>query len=161
MRSSETRHMLNRYTRLFGVIMAVAALAVMAGCGGKSGGGRMSMPPMPVEVSRVKVQAVADKFEAVGTIEAIRSVTVVAEIDAAVKCLLFKEGGFIKRGEIIAQLDDSQLAAELARAQALRAQSQSTYNRVKAVVEQAAGAAQDLDDADAALKVAQANLDLA
>jgi membrane fusion protein (multidrug efflux system) len=36
-----------------------------------------------------------------------------------------------------------------------------TYDRVKKIVDQGAGAPQDLDDAAAALKVAQANLDLA
>jgi membrane fusion protein (multidrug efflux system) len=116
---------------------------------------------MPVEVSEVAVRTVADKFEGVGTIEAIAAITVVGEIDAAVKALPFKEGGFIRRGELIAQLDDAQLAAELARADALRSQSKSTYDRVKSIVEQRAGAPQDLDDAAAALKVAEANLALA
>jgi len=119
------------------------------------------MPPMPVEVAPVTVQRVADKFEGVGTIEAIEAITVVAEIDAAVTALPFREGDAIRRGELIAQLDDSQLAAELARAEALRAQSQASYDRVKSVVEQQAGAPQDLDDAAAALKVAEANLAVA
>jgi len=119
------------------------------------------MPPMPVEVSPVKVQKVVDKFEGVGTIEALEAITVVSEIDGAVKSLPFQEGGFIRQGGLIAQLDDAQLAAELARAEALRAQSKATYDRVKSVVDQGAGAPQDLDDASAALKVAEANLELA
>ena len=119
------------------------------------------MPPMPVEVSPVTEQTVSDKFEAVGTIEALEAITVVSEIDGAVKSLPFKEGGFIQRGGIIAQLDDSQLAAEVARSAAIRAQSKSMYDRVKSVVDQGAGAPQDLDDASSALKVAEANYDLA
>lgn len=119
------------------------------------------MPPMPVEVSPVVVQKVTDRFEAVGTIEALEAITVVAEIDAAVTAFPFKEGGFITRGQPIAQLDDAQLAAEVARAEALRAQSKATFDRVKSVVDQGAGAPQDLDDAAAALKVADANLDVA
>ncbi len=132
------------------------------GCGGNNkGGGRFALPPMPVEVSPVVVQKVIDRFEAVGTIEAIEAITVVAEIDAIVKTLPFKEGAFIRRGGLIAQLDDVQLAAEVARAEALREQSKVTYDRVKSVVDQGAGAPQDLDDAAAALKVADANLALA
>ena len=119
------------------------------------------MPPMPVEVSPVLVQTVEDKFEAVGTIEAIEAITVVSEIDAAVTALPFKEGSHLRKGELIAQLDDTQLAAEVARADALRAQTQATYDRVKSVVAQNAGAPQDLDDAAAALKVAEANADVA
>ncbi|MBX2992078.1 MAG: efflux RND transporter periplasmic adaptor subunit [Bacteroidetes bacterium] len=137
---------------LFGILLH--------GCGDQQRGG-FSMPPMPVEVSKVTVQKVIDKFEAVGTIEALEAITVVSEIDAAVKALPFKEGGFIQRGQPIAQLDDAQLAAEVARAEALRAQSKTTYDRVKSVVDQRAGAPQDLDDAAAALKVADANLDVA
>ncbi len=131
------------------------------GCGNKGGGGKFAMPPMPVEVSPVTVQKVVDKFEAVGTIEALEAITVVSEIDGAVKALPFQEGGFIRQGGLIAQLDDLQLAAEMARAEALRAQSKATFDRVKSIVDQGAGAPQDLDDASAALKVAEANLELA
>ena len=73
------------------------------------------MPPMPVEVAPVTVQKVEDKFEAVGTIEAVDAITVVSEIDGAVISLPFREGEAIERGGLIAKLDDSQLAAELSR----------------------------------------------
>ena len=119
------------------------------------------MPPMPVEVAQAKRQKVTDKFDAIGTIEATEAITVVSEIDAAVMSLPFQEGSFIKRGELIAQLDDSQLAAELERADALHTQSHTNYDRVKSIVDQKAGSPQDLDDAAAALKVADANLALA
>jgi membrane fusion protein (multidrug efflux system) len=152
--------MTKQFGKWIAVIVAGIILILAIGCSKNAGGG-FSMPPTPVEVSPVIVQRVADKFEGVGTIEAIEAITVVSEMDAAVKALPFKEGGFIRRGELIAQLDDAQLAAEVARAEALLAQSQSTYDRIKTIVDQKAGAPQDLDDAAAALKVAQANLDLA
>jgi membrane fusion protein (multidrug efflux system) len=133
----------------------------VSGCSRQGGGGGFSMPPMPVEVAQASVQKVEDKFESVGTIEAIEAITVVSEIDAAVINLPFQEGSFVKRGEPIAQLDDSQLGAEFARAEALEKQSHTTYERVKAVVDQKAGTPQDLDDAAAGLKVADANLALA
>ena len=131
----------------------------LSGCGGNKGGaGGFSMPPMPVEVAQVSTQRVSDKFEAVGTIEALEAITVVSEIDGSVVSLPFLEGSEIKRGGIIAKIDDSQLAAEVSRAEALQEQSHTTYERVKAIVEQKAGSPQDLDDAAAALKVADANL---
>ena len=127
----------------------------------QNSGGGFSFPPMPVEIAEVKEQMVADKFEAVGTIKAIESITVVSEIDASVVGIPFEEGTYIKRGDLIAQLDDSQLSADVNRAEALFAQSHSTYKRVKSIVDQNAGAPQDLDDSYAALKVAEANLKLA
>jgi membrane fusion protein (multidrug efflux system) len=141
--------------------LCAAFVVSLSGCGGAGGRAGFSMPPMPVEVAHVIRQKVEDKFEAVGTIEAIEAITVVGEIDATVTALPFREGGFIKKGDIIALLDDSQLSAEVSRTEALRAQSKSTYDRVKSVVDQGAGAPQDLDDAAAALKVAEANLALA
>ena len=118
-------------------------------------------PPTAVETATVTTQAVTDLFEAVGTLEAGESVTVVSEIDGVITRLPFREGGNVRRGALIAKLDDSQLAAERERAAALLAQSQSSYDRIKEVVDLGAGAPQDLDDASAALKVAQSNLALA
>jgi membrane fusion protein (multidrug efflux system) len=146
---------------LFLLAAASSTLLVTSGCNGSGAGRKFTLPPMPVEVSTVVMQKVADKFEGIGTIEALEAITVVSEIDGAVKTLPFQEGGLIRRGGLIAQLDDAQLAAELARAEALRAQSKATFDRVKSVVDQGAGAPQDLDDASAALKVAEANLELA
>src|SRR5512137_1698478 len=95
---------------------ALSLLVAAPGCGGKAGGGRFALPPMPVEISPVIVQKVSDRFDGIGSIEALEAITVVSEIDGAVKALPFKEGGFLRRGDLIAQLDDAQLAAELARA---------------------------------------------
>lgn len=119
------------------------------------------MPPMPAEVADVTIGKIEENFQAVGTIEAEEAVTIVAEIDGAVTGIPYTEGGMLSRGDLIATLDDRQLAAEVDRTQALFEQSKATYERVKAVVDQAAGAPQDLDDAAAALKVAEANLALA
>ena len=147
------------------VILAVlfgCVIVAGAGCSkNKGGAGGFAFPPMPVEVSQVVVQRVADKFEGVGTVEAVEAITVVAEIDALVKSIPFVEGDILKKEDLIAQLDDAQLAAESERAEALRGQSQATYDRIKAIVDQKAGAPQDLDDAAAALRVAEANLAVA
>lgn len=149
----------NRYWFVGSLIIILTFLVTSCGDQG-SAGGQFSMPPMPVEVTEVQKQGVNEKFEAVGTIEAIEEITVVSEINASVVDIPFTEGSQIKKGELIAQLDDSQLAAEVSSAEALYAQSLATYNRVKKVVDQKAGTPQDLDDALASLKVAEANLKL-
>jgi membrane fusion protein (multidrug efflux system) len=143
---------------------ALGACAALAGCGGDAGpagGGGFAFPPTAVEIAPVVRGTVADRFEAVGPIEAGEAVTIVSEIDAAVVSLPFREGDPIRKGDLVAQLDDAELRAELARTEALSDQQRISYERVKFVVESNAGAAQDLDDAQAALKVAEANVDLA
>ncbi len=148
--------------RAWAAATLLSVLALAPGCSkeGAQGGG-FSMPPMPVEVAEVTVGKIEENFQAVGTIEADEAVTIVAEIDGTVTGIPYREGEMLNRGDLIATLDDRQLAAEVARTEALFAQSRAIYERVKAVVDQAAGAPQDLDDAAAALKVAEANLALA
>ncbi len=143
------------------VVATAACIILLPGCGGNARGAGFAMPPMPVEASEVSRRPIEDRLEVVGTIDALAAVTVVGEIDALVEGLPFAEGKSIHKGDLIARLDGGQLAAEVARAEAVRAQSKATYERVKSIVGQGAGAPQDLDDAGAALKVADANLDLA
>ncbi|MEK7347772.1 MAG: efflux RND transporter periplasmic adaptor subunit [Candidatus Eisenbacteria bacterium] len=138
----------------------LAFTLVAGGCKGGPKGG-FSMPPMPVETAVVAPRSVADRFDAVGTIEAGEAITVVSEIDASVESLPFREGQPIEQGALIAQLDDETASAELKRAEALRDQSQVTFDRVKSLFDQKAAAPQDLDDAEAARKVAEADVQLA
>ena len=155
--------MISRFTlrRPMGAAMVSLSMLIL-GCarGGPQGGG-FQMPPMPAETAVVTKGPVLDRFEAVGSVEAGEAITVVSEIDAAVTALPFHEGQPVPKGALLARLDDSQLKAEVDRTAALREQSEATYKRVKTVVEQGAGSAQDLDDAATALKVAEANLELA
>jgi membrane fusion protein (multidrug efflux system) len=138
-------------------------LLAAAGCGkgGQGGAGGFQAPPTPVETAEVAQGAVTERFETVGTIEAADAITVVSEIPGIVVSLPFREGDHVETGTLLAQLDDSELRAAFARAEAIRSQREAAYNRVKLVVEQAAGTPQDLDDASAALKVAEADADLA
>ena len=152
-----------RIARASGWALALASLTAVSSCtpGGPHGGGGFSMPPMPVETSVVSRERVFDRFEAVGGIEAIEAVQVVSEIDARVISMPFREGQPVAKGALLVQLDDAQLKADVDRTAAIRDQSEATYKRVKTVVDQGAGSAQDLDDAGGALKVAEANLALA
>jgi len=147
--------------------MALAVVLIMSaltGCGGDGGGqagGGFQRPPTPVEAAPVTVGAVTDRFTTVGTIEADEAIVVTSEIDGIVTAIPFREGGRLSKGDLIASLDDAQLKAEAMRARALMEQRRSTWQRVKTIIDQGAGAPQDLDDAIAALKVAEANLALA
>jgi len=147
------------------LLFFVLAATRLGGCGGKAedggGGGGFQFPPTAVEVAPVKAGPITDVFETVGTIEAREEITVVSEIDGIVVALPFREGGDVAAGALIARLDDAELAADLARAEALRDQRRAAHDRVREVVKQRAGAAQDLDDAAAALKVAEADVALA
>jgi membrane fusion protein, multidrug efflux system len=133
-------------------------LITMIGCSKKQAGAGFTPPPTPVEAALVQTSTVEDRFDAVGSIEAHDAVTIVSEIDAIVKELPFAEGTTIEKGALIAQLDDAQLLAQLARASAVRDQKLAAYNRVKSLFTTGAVAQQEYDDASASYKVAEADL---
>ena len=144
-------------------ILLLVLLLATAACSAPQGGGGagFEMPPTPVEAVEALSGPVVDRFEAVGTIEAEKSITVTVEISGTVVELPFREGAHIERGGLIARLDGVQLEAEVARAEAQLAQRQSIHDRIAAVVERGAGTPQDLDDAAALLKVGEAELAVA
>ncbi|MBL0060723.1 MAG: efflux RND transporter periplasmic adaptor subunit [bacterium] len=148
-------------TRIMAAVSILALSLGLVGCMGGGWGGGFSMPPTPVETTHAKMQSVSDRFETIGTIEADEAVTVVAEIGGTITRIPYEEGGNVGRGELLAQLDDKELKAGLDRSTALRDQSQATFDRIKRIVDQGAGSAQDLDDASAALHVAEANVSFA
>lgn len=144
------------------VVAVVSVLVLVSACGGKKGqGGGFGGFAVPVEVATAKQGPIEDRFAIVGSLEASESITVVAEIDGTIAALPFKEGQPVKAGSLIVHLDDAELAAQVARAEAVRDQERATYDRTRNVVDQGAGAPQDLDDAAANLKVAEAELKLA
>jgi membrane fusion protein, multidrug efflux system len=152
-----------------GLARITIASAVLAGLAGgcsrgkqdQGGGGGFVMPPMPIQTADVTSGTVENRYSVVGTLAADDAITVVAEINAQVVALPFREGQPIARGALIAQLDDTELAADVERAAAQVAQRQSSFERIRTVTEQGAGTPQDLDDADASLKVARADLAMA
>jgi membrane fusion protein (multidrug efflux system) len=119
------------------------------------------MPPLPIESATVTRQTITDNFTAVGTIDAINAVQIVSEINGKITALPFKEGSTISKGSIIAQLDDSQLRAERDRAEAMRDQRKAFYDRMKGVFDQNLMSKQDMDDATANYKIAEADFALA
>jgi membrane fusion protein (multidrug efflux system) len=139
-------------------------VAGLAACSGEQAGpgaaGGFQRPPTPVEVAVASRQPVAEHFHAVGSVEAAETILVTTEIDARVERLPFREGESVPKGALIAQLDDDQLRAEVDRVEALLAQRQSAFARTRQMAAERLAPAQDLDDATAALRVAEADLAL-
>jgi len=155
-------HNLQACMNKYHCLMAFAGLLfIISGCSQQEQAqGGFQMPPMPVETATVTESTVTDPFEAVGTIEAVDAITVVSEIDALVISLPFREGQAIAKGGLIAQLDDAQMRAEETRAEAILEQKKASYARIKKITDEGIGIQQNLDDAAAELKVAEADLAL-
>lgn len=135
--------------------------APAAGPGGSSGGGsRRSSGPVPVEVVAVRTDTVVDAITATGQIEPLQSIQLRPEVDGRLVEILVREGAEVARGQSLFRVDDGELKAQVARAQADRDLAQQALTRTRALLADKAAAPADVERAEAQMRSTQAALDL-
>lgn len=104
------------------------------GKGGRRGPGG----PLKVATITVAPQPMPEVIDAVGTVESEHSVAVRAQISGALQSVMFKEGDYVKQGQVLfridprsaqAAVDQASAAVERDRAQLLQAQAQEARLR--------------------------------
>lgn len=116
------------------------------GPGGRGGGG----PALVVAVA-VEARALGTDIEAVGTANANESVDVSAKIANRVTAIRFSEGQRVRRGDVLAELDDAEVKAELAEAEAVRFDSERQLRRGRELAEKKALPVSQLEQLEAKL----------
>lgn len=116
-----------------------------------------------VEVVTVQPENVLLETELTGRLEAIRTATIVPQVNGIVKSRLFEEGSFVQAGQPLYQLEDASHSASLesARAQLLTAQAalakaDADVARYRPLLEADAISKQEWDAAVAAKRSAEA-----
>jgi multidrug efflux system membrane fusion protein len=114
-----------------------ASLAVFGLLAGGCARQQAALPVRPV--TRVTVAKVIQKtmpveVEAVGNVEAISTVSIRAQVAGEVDGIRFKEGDFVKKGQVLLTIDPRPYEAALAQAKATLARDKATgtYNRAQA-----------------------------
>jgi membrane fusion protein (multidrug efflux system) len=154
--------------------LAAATLALLAlgACGDKKPDAQAKpaggMPPPEVSVVTVAPERVAITNELPGRIEATRSAQVRARVPGIVQKRLFTEGSDVKAGTVLFRIDPASLQAALSNVQATRARAEANLaqatlkvNRYRPLVQTNAISRQEYDDALAAQKQAQADVEAA
>lgn len=101
--------------RLISVALVSCLLASLAGCGSK---GRARSTRVPVTVARAESRAVPFALHSTGTVEAIESADVGAQVGGTVVRIAYREGQEVRRGTVLIELDPRPFRAALERAQA-------------------------------------------
>ena len=150
---------------------ATLALLALGACGDKKTDAQAKpagMPPPEVSVVTVAPERVAISNELPGRIEATRSAEVRARVPGIVQKRLFTEGSDVKAGTVLFRIDPASLQAALSNVQATRARAEANLaqatlkvNRYRPLVQTNAISRQEFDDALAAQKQAQADLEAA
>jgi membrane fusion protein (multidrug efflux system) len=139
-----------------------------AACGGEKPGdpalqaGGKGGPPraVPVEVAEARSDTVVDAISATGQIEAVQSIELRPEVDGRLTDILVREGAYVAKGEPLFKVDDAELKAQVARAEADRDLGQQALVRTKQLLAEKAAAPADLERAEAQARSTAASLAL-
>ncbi len=138
--------------------LALTAL-VLAGCGDKSAGpGMGAAPPPEVDVVTVAMGSTTVTQDLPGRLQAWRTAQVRARVEGVVEKRLFTEGSDVKAGTALFQIDDRTYKTAAAAAEADVAVAKVTVERYKPLLEIKAVSRQEVDQAEAKLKQAEAAL---
>jgi RND family efflux transporter MFP subunit len=128
------------------------------GCGGKTSG---SMPPPTVEVAQVEQRDVPIYGEWIGTLDGYTNADVRAQVTGYLLRQGYQEGAFVKKGQLLFEIDprpfqavldqaEGQLAqatANLANAKAVQGRTRLDVERYTPLAKEQAASQQDLDNA--------------
>ena len=127
------------------------------GAGGQGGG---DPPPMPVEVVVARADTVVDAIIATGQIEAVQSIELRPDIEGRIAGILVREGREVSQGTPLFKVDDAELRAEVARAEAERDLARQSLARTRDLLEQKASSQSELERAEATARSTEAQLQL-
>jgi len=118
------------------------------------------MPPMPVEVAAAIRDTVVDAIQATGQIEPLQSTNLRPEVSGRVTAILVREGQTVGAGTPLFKVDDAELKAQVAQADAERQLARQALERTKQLIAQNASSTSDLEQAEAKSRGADASYDL-
>lgn len=170
--------MMNR-RQIFAWALILTSATLLAACGASERAANRSTPVVSgVSVEVVRLQVTPDFYEASGTVRSATSSVLGAQISGTVRQISVKPGDRVKRGQVLAILDDRGVRAEYMAAQAgvressfgldevaqaLQAASadrtyaEATYRRYESLVAKDSVSRSEFDQAEARFKAATAN----
>jgi membrane fusion protein (multidrug efflux system) len=149
--------------KLTTIIMTMATLSLLSACGeepqNRPAGGWGGAAKVVTE--RIELQPLVDEIEALGTAKANESIEIRPRISSLVTRILFEEGQYVEEGDLLVELENSEILAGLALAEASLSESRSLYNRSKELESTQAISASNLETLLAQVKVDEANVEAA
>lgn len=136
----------------------------MSGCGRgdapASNAPASGRPPVNVEVFPIEQRDLRDSVTIVGSLAPNESVELRPEVSGRIEQIHFREGAHVEEGQILVQLDDAEVRAQLAAARAGYSLAKSSLQRVQQLVESATQTEAELDRARSEYERAVAEVEL-
>jgi membrane fusion protein (multidrug efflux system) len=115
-------------------------------------------PPPVVEVVEAQKGEIEVVVSALGTLQADQAIVLRPEITGIVTSIDFKDGERIEAGDVVIRLDDRDLKARVAQAEARLTLTQANYQRAERLLKQGSGTARARDEALNDFKSAEAEV---
>ncbi|MBX9795697.1 efflux RND transporter periplasmic adaptor subunit [Sphingomonas sp.] len=139
-------------------VLAMMLALGLAGCGRPAATPSADTAPPQVRVARVGGEAQEARISGVGTVALRREAQLGFTSAGRIDRLPVNEGDRVHRGQLLAALDTTTVAADLARAQAERIRAAAEYQRADALLKQGWITRPRFDTAKANLDAAEANV---
>src|SRR5499427_6371883 len=145
-------------------IIPLLAVA-LAGCNSRDPVQASKQPAggAPVTVATVALRTMPVELQAIGNVESISTVTIKAQISGQLVNIHFKEGDFVKKGQLLFSIERPPFEAALRQAEGMLAKDEATAANTKADAERYLGlgregvvSKQQVDAAQSASQAAQA-----
>ena len=131
---------------------------VLTGCEKKE---RPPTPPSPVTVSKPLVQQVRSYEVFDGYLAALLSVNLEARVPGYLTKILFKDGGYVKKDDLLFVIEQEQYIQQVKLTKAVFDESKIEFNRQKSLLKENATSQASVDKALSNMLQAEANLQLA
>ena len=137
-----------------------AILSLLSGCGPDSDAAAPAAPPPQVRTLRLAPEDVVLTTTVVGTLEPSARVVVAAQEEGVVTAVAVREGDRVAEGDLVVQLDDRRIQAELAEAEARLLDARAQARRAKALEGDGLISPSDADTIRASEAMAEARAEL-
>jgi membrane fusion protein (multidrug efflux system) len=120
----------------FALISALGLLLAACGNGGQQPDANASQSSVPVEVASATHAPINASYSGTAALEAEHEADVVAKASGVLLKLYVEEGQHVEAGQLLAQIDPSSAANQLAQSQAQLKKAQATYERAAKAIKQ-------------------------
>jgi len=143
------------------VVLIILAIPKLKSSGNKTAGrGFGSAGPLPVKAHITRFESLDNKVLTTGTVLANEEVDLKSEVPGKITKILFKEGSYVKAGDLLIKINDADLQAQLQSAKSRLKLQKDTEYRQKQLLEKEAISQEDYDMTANQLQVNQAEVEL-
>ncbi len=158
---------MKKKTKTILILAAVAVVIILLAIpklksteGNSNSTGRGSAGPLQVRAHITKYEVLDSKVLTTGTILANEEVDLKSEVDGKITKIFFREGSYVKAGDLLVKINDADLQAQLQSAKSRLELQKDTEYRQKQLLEKEAISQEDYDMTANQLQVNQAEVEL-